>query len=100
MFVDQNTENVVVPLNSAHPSIPGKLELANSWVSISFFSFDSDFFDAKFGYEGSLSELAVLGVYHLFSLVGEKNLNLNFCSLNTECLGRDRIYCRFGKHRS
>ncbi|GJJ14902.1 hypothetical protein Clacol_009172 [Clathrus columnatus] len=39
MFVDQNTEDIIVPLNATDPSTPCKLELANS----------------------SLSELAVLG---------------------------------------
>jgi hypothetical protein len=56
MFVDQKTESVVVPLNTALGP-QGKLELANSMWTLNWFNAILNRTHA-----GSLSELAVLGV--------------------------------------
>lgn len=57
MLVDQKTEGVIVPLNHALTEAKGKLELANSMYHFFFGSVCCLIF-----WEGSLSEMAVLGV--------------------------------------
>ena len=59
MLVDQRTEGVVVPLNSAL-DCNGKLELANSQSEPNIKSLYARSLEALF--LGSLSEMAVLGV--------------------------------------
>jgi len=58
MLVDQKTESVVVPLNTALAP-PGKLELANSMWTLNWFDV---MLWLNRTHPGSLSELAVLGV--------------------------------------
>lgn len=57
MLVDQQSEEVVVPLNSELGSV-GKLELANSESSLTIISTHLIFIIIP----GSLSEMAVMGV--------------------------------------
>jgi hypothetical protein len=58
MLVDQKTESVVVPLNTALAP-QGKLELANSMWTLNWFNM---ILRLNRTHPGSLSELAVLGV--------------------------------------
>lgn len=58
MLVDQKTESVVVPLNTALAP-QGNLELANSMWTLNWFNV---ILRLKRTHPGSLSELAVLGV--------------------------------------
>ncbi len=61
MLIDQKTESVVVPLNTALAP-QGKLELANSMWTLSWPNIGLACCYNKCVYPGSLSELAVLGV--------------------------------------
>ena len=76
MLVDQKTERVIVPLNDELET-EGKLELANS----------------------SLSEMAVLGVRIPAFLHDNPATDMIFKSLNMAQVGKDLIYCPFGRHR-
>lgn len=109
MLVDQETERVVVPLNSLSDS--RKLELANSECSSHLFPFPG-----LTGYaphrSGSLSEMAVLGV-SLYSAKSSLDIPIDYSqrrrmisdlsvdtlarSSNTVLAGKDQTSCLFGK---